>query len=192
RLGCHRPPQARPRRTHRGSTRQDGADHGSGSVSGSEPGQTRGLRTAASSGSDCLRLSLPTESAQGYPNTNGELRYSINDTVDGCCDHRVGVISDDFHLHHANNRKRADGLIFGRITYQMMEDAWRQPDGDTTPEADLDPFVAAIDPARKYVVSSTLDRVDWNSELIRDDLEIGRASCRLHSSHASIQTADAC
>ncbi|KAB1946557.1 hypothetical protein [Brevibacterium linens] len=47
----------------------------------------------------------------------GELRYSINVTVDGCCDHRVGVISDDFHRHHANNLKRADGLIFGRITY---------------------------------------------------------------------------
>lgn len=100
----------------------------------------------------------------------GELRYSINVTVDGCCDHRVGVISDDFHRHHANNLKRADGLIFGRITYQMMEDAWRRPEGDTTPEADLDPFVAAIDPARKFVVSSTLERVDWNSELIRGDL----------------------
>ncbi|SMX83135.1 hypothetical protein BI49514_01691 [Brevibacterium iodinum ATCC 49514] len=46
-----------------------------------------------------------------------ELRYSINVTVDGCCDHRVGVVSDDFHLHHANNFKRADGLTFGRITY---------------------------------------------------------------------------
>ena len=101
----------------------------------------------------------------------GELRYSINVTVDGCCDHRVGVISEEFHRHHANNLKRADGLIFGRVTYQMMEDAWRRPEGDTTPEADLDPFVAAIDPARKFVVSSTLDSVDWNSELIRGDLE---------------------
>ncbi|WP_152346017.1 dihydrofolate reductase family protein [Brevibacterium sp. CFH 10365] len=101
----------------------------------------------------------------------GELRYSINVTVDGCCDHRVGVISEEFHRHHAENLKRADGLIFGRVTYQMMEDAWRRPAGDTTPDADLDPFVAAIDPARKYVVSSTLDRVDWNSELIAGDLD---------------------
>ncbi|TGD12809.1 dihydrofolate reductase family protein [Brevibacterium sp. S111] len=101
----------------------------------------------------------------------GELRYSINVTVDGCCDHRVGVISEEFHRHHAENLKRADGLVFGRVTYQMMEDAWRRPPGDTTPEADLDPFVEAIDPARKYVVSSTLDSVDWNSELIRGDLD---------------------
>src|SRR5699024_10876577 len=139
-----RPPRARPRRTHRGSARLVGADLGSEIVSGAGAGQPRGQKTAASYGSDCLRMSLPAAIAKVYSYAMGELRYWINVTVDGCCDHRVGVISDDFHLHHANNLKRADGLIFGRITSQMMEDAWRRPDGDTTPEADLDPFVAAI------------------------------------------------
>ncbi|MGC2976202.1 dihydrofolate reductase family protein [Brevibacterium sp. FAM 25378] len=100
----------------------------------------------------------------------GELMYSINVTVDGCCDHRVGLISEELHRHHAHNLARADGLIFGRTTYEMMEDAWRRPDGDTTPPEDLDPFVAAIDPARKYLVSSTRKTAEWNTEIIRGDL----------------------
>lgn len=100
----------------------------------------------------------------------GELKYSINITVDGCCDHRVGVISEELHRHYAENLARADGLIFGRTTYEMMESAWRQPEESTTPVEDLDPFVAVIDPARKFVVSTTLESVDWNAELIRGDL----------------------
>jgi dihydrofolate reductase len=100
----------------------------------------------------------------------GELMYSINVTVDGCCDHRVGLISEELHQHHADNLARADGLIFGRTTYEMMEDAWRQPPESTTPAEELDPFVAAIDPARKYLVSSTRETAEWNTETIRGDL----------------------
>ncbi|WP_166968975.1 dihydrofolate reductase family protein [Brevibacterium atlanticum] len=101
----------------------------------------------------------------------GELMYSINVTVDGCCDHRVGLISEELHRHHADNLARADGLIFGRTTYEMMEDAWRQPPESITPAEDLDPFVAAIDPARKYLVSSTRETAQWNTEIIRGDLD---------------------
>jgi dihydrofolate reductase len=96
------------------------------------------------------------------------LRYSINVTLDGCCDHRAGSGHPALHRHHAANLARADALIFGRVTYQMMEEAWRQPESGSDPD---DPFVRAIDPAKKYVVSTTLEHVDWNSELIRGDLE---------------------
>jgi hypothetical protein len=34
----------------------------------------------------------------------------------------------------------------------------------------MEPFARKIDAAKKYVVSSTLDRVDWNAELVRGDL----------------------
>ena len=65
---------------------------------------------------------------------------------------------------------RADALLFGRVTYQMMESAWRPP-GQTEAMPDwMQPFGRTIDAARKYVVSSTLDRVDWNAELVRGDL----------------------
>ncbi|WP_236863778.1 dihydrofolate reductase family protein [Brevibacterium daeguense] len=99
------------------------------------------------------------------------LRYSINVTVDGCCDHRVGIPDEELHQHHANNIAQADALLFGRVTYQMMEEAWRLPQAlETMPEW-THPFARTIDAAQKYVVSSTLDQVDWNSELVQGDLQ---------------------
>ncbi|GAB3678166.1 dihydrofolate reductase family protein [Actinocorallia lasiicapitis] len=95
------------------------------------------------------------------------LRYSVNITLDGCCDHRVIVPDEDLHRHHMGNLARADALLFGRVTYQMMEEAWRSPGGRPSW---TEPFARTIDAAKKYVVSSTLDRVDWNAELLRGDL----------------------
>jgi hypothetical protein len=53
------------------------------------------------------------------------LRYSINITLDGCCDHRAMIADEELHSHAAENIARADALIFGRVTYEMMEAAWR-------------------------------------------------------------------
>ncbi|WP_059014667.1 dihydrofolate reductase family protein [Mycobacterium sp. M26] len=104
------------------------------------------------------------------------LRYSINLTLDGCCDHRSGVPDEEVHRRAAETLGRADALLFGRVTYQMMETAWRLPLQSPMPEWTL-PFARTIDAAKKYVVSSTLDRVDWNAELIEGDL--GEAVARL-------------
>src|ERR1041385_186696 len=98
------------------------------------------------------------------------LRYSINVTLDGCCDHRVMVPDEELHRHAVENIDRADALLFGRVTYEMMEAAFRPPaQAGARPEW-MEPFARTIDAARKYVVSSTLDRVDWNAELVRGDL----------------------
>jgi dihydrofolate reductase len=102
------------------------------------------------------------------------LRYSINITVDGCCDHRAGIADEQLHRHAARNIEWADALLFGRVTYEMMESAWRQSPTGEMPEwmeRWMQPFGRTIDAAKKYVVSSTLDRVDWNSELVTGDLE---------------------
>ncbi len=98
------------------------------------------------------------------------LRYSINVTLDGCCDHRVGIADEDLHRHAVENITEADALLFGRVTYEMMEAAWRLPAAAGARPAWMEPFARTIDAARKYVVSSTLDRVDWNAELLRGDL----------------------
>ena len=102
------------------------------------------------------------------------LRYSINVTLDGCVDHREGIADEELHRHAAENLERADALLFGRVTYEMMEEAWRwpAPDGPWPDWMDpwMEPFARTIDGARKYVVSNTLARVDWNAELIRGDL----------------------
>ena len=102
------------------------------------------------------------------------LRYSINVTLDGCCDHRAIPADEDLHRHAAENLAQADALLFGRVTYEMMESAWRaaaqtgvRPDWM---EEWMVPFARTIDAAKKYVVSSTLDQVDWNAELVRGDL----------------------
>jgi dihydrofolate reductase len=101
------------------------------------------------------------------------LRYSINVTLDGCCDHRVGIADAELHRHAAENIARADALLFGRVTYEMMESAWHIRDGVVPDWMDdwMVPFARTIDAAKKYVVSTTLDQVDWNAELIHGDLK---------------------
>jgi dihydrofolate reductase len=103
------------------------------------------------------------------------LRYSINVTLDGCCDHSAipadeEELHDELHRHGVENLEQADALLFGRVTYEMMEEAFRQPAEAAAEPDQTDPFARAIHAAKKYVVSSTLDRVDWNAELVRGDL----------------------
>jgi len=97
------------------------------------------------------------------------LRYSINVTLDGCCDARVMSADEDLFRHATENLARADALLFGRVTYEMMEAGWRSPPPGARPDW-MEPFARQIDAAKKYVVSSTLERVDWNAELVRGDL----------------------
>ena len=103
------------------------------------------------------------------------LRFSINVTVDGCYDHHVVIADEELHRHAADNLAQADALLFGRVTYEMMESAWRTP-AQTGVRPDwmepwMLPFARTIDAAKKYVVSRTLERVDWNAELVRGDLQ---------------------
>ena len=55
------------------------------------------------------------------------LRYSINVTLDGCCDHHAMLTDEELHRHWAESLAQADALLFGRVTYEMMEAAWRPP-----------------------------------------------------------------
>ena len=98
------------------------------------------------------------------------LRYSINVTLDGCCDHRAGVTDEELHRYWAENLAQADALLFGRVTYEMMEEAWRLSTRTVAMPDWTEPFARTIDAAKKYVVSNTLNQIDWNAELIRGDL----------------------
>ncbi len=77
---------------------------------------------------------------------------------------------EDLHRHAVENFDQADALLFGRVTYEMMEAAFRPPAQPGTRPDWVEPFARTIDAAKKYVVSSTLERVDWNAELVRGDL----------------------
>ena len=84
------------------------------------------------------------------------------------------IADEELHRRAAENLERADALLFGRVTYEMMESAWRQPaTAGVRPDwmaPWMEPFGRTIDAKKKYVVSSTLDHVDWNAELLRGDL----------------------
>jgi dihydrofolate reductase len=102
------------------------------------------------------------------------LRFSINVSLDGCVDHEAAEPDEEMHRYFADSLARADALLFGRVTYQMMEEAWRRtPDGSWPDWMDdwMVPFAEVIDAAPKHVVSTTLQQVDWNAELVRGDLE---------------------
>jgi dihydrofolate reductase len=85
------------------------------------------------------------------------LRYSINVTLDGCCDHRAFSPDEDLHRHAAENLAQADALLFGRVTYEMMEAGWRPPAPTGARPDWMEPFARTINATKKYVVSSTLD-----------------------------------
>lgn len=103
------------------------------------------------------------------------LRYSINVTLDACCHHEAGLPPDEESMQYWTAQlAEADALLFGRVTYEMMQSAWRRPAAGTWPEWMTGwqiPFAETIDRAKKYVVSRTLTNVDWNAELLHGDLE---------------------
>ncbi len=101
------------------------------------------------------------------------LRYSINVTLDGCCDHAAIPADEELHRRAAQTIAGADAMIFGRVIYQMMEAAWKKPASGVWPDwmaPWMYPFAETMDRAKKYVVSNTLTQVDWNTELLRGDL----------------------
>ncbi|MEV7799429.1 dihydrofolate reductase family protein [Microbacterium foliorum] len=102
------------------------------------------------------------------------LRYSINVTLDGCVHHEAGVAPDEELMGFwTTEMQHADAVLYGRTTYEMMQEAWRRPASGVWPDW-MDeweiPFAEAIDRVPKHVVSSTLTAVDWNADLLRGDL----------------------
>lgn len=102
------------------------------------------------------------------------LRYSINVTLDGCCHHEAGLPPNEESMRYWTAQvERADALLYGRVTYEMMESAWRKPATGKWPgwmdEWEV-PFAEAIDAAKKHVVSSASSQVHWNAELVRGDV----------------------
>lgn len=93
------------------------------------------------------------------------LRYSINVSLDGCVDHMSGTVDEESHNHAAQTIARADAVILGRTTYELME-FWRTAK-DLQPW--MRPFQEAINSAKKYLVSSTREPNGWNTEALTGD-----------------------
>lgn len=96
---------------------------------------------------------------------------AINMTLDGFCDHTSGVPDEEVHQHYADLLRSADTVLYGRITYQLME-YWRTVIENPTGDKAMDDFALAIDQTPKLVFSHTLKSVDWKSAaLATQDLE---------------------
>jgi dihydrofolate reductase len=96
---------------------------------------------------------------------------AMNMTLDGFCDHTSGIPDEEIHRHYADLLRSADTVLYGRITYQLME-YWRTVLENPTGDAAMDDFAVAIDNTPKVVFSNTLKTVDWKSaRLANQNLE---------------------
>lgn len=84
-------------------------------------------------------------------------------TLDGFCDHTAMIADEELHQHYTDLLSNADTLIYGRITYQLMEDYWPTILKNPTGNKAMDEFALAIDKIPKVVFSHTLKNVKWES-----------------------------
>jgi dihydrofolate reductase len=87
---------------------------------------------------------------------------AFNMTIDGYCDHTLGIPADEIHYHYAMLLEEAGVVLYGRTTYQLME-YWRSVAANPTGEKHMDDFAAAIDKVPKLIFSRSLKSVDWAS-----------------------------
>ena len=100
-----------------------------------------------------------------------KLIAAINMTLDGFCDHTAGIPDDEIHQHYADLLSNADTILYGRITYQLME-YWRTLLENPSDEKSMNDFAIAIDKISKIVFSHTLKNVEWKSaKLANRDIE---------------------
>lgn len=88
---------------------------------------------------------------------------SINQSIDGYCDHTVGIADEEIHDHFANMLHLAGILLYGRTTYQMMESFWPTLVANPSGERHMDDFAKAIDRVPKLLFSRTLKKVEWKT-----------------------------
>src|ERR1041385_336407 len=97
---------------------------------------------------------------------------AINMTLDGYCDHTAGIADDEIHQHYNELLSTADTIVFGRITYQLMESYWPSVVNNPTGNKPIDEFAVLIDNLSKIVFSRTLKTVDWkNTQLKKDGIK---------------------
>ena len=87
---------------------------------------------------------------------------AINMTLDGFCDHTAGLPDEEIHQHYAELLDKADVVLYGRITYQLMQ-YWQTLLKNPSGEKSMDDFAIAIDKISKIVFSHTLKNTEWDS-----------------------------
>ena len=98
-----------------------------------------------------------------------KLIAAINMTLDGYCDHTVGIADDQTHQHYSDLLRSLDTILYGRITFQLME-YWKSVVKNPTGNKATDDFADAIDNIQKIVYSRTLKDVDWKNTELKNEI----------------------
>src|SRR3982750_3535022 len=99
-----------------------------------------------------------------------KLIAAINMTLDGFCDHTAMIADDELHQHYNELLSNADTLLYGRITYQLMESYWPTVVKNPTGNKPTDEFAVLIDNISKIVFSRTLKNVDWKNTKLKNEV----------------------
>ena len=94
----------------------------------------------------------------------------MNMTLDGFCDHTAMIADEEIHQHYTELLRNADILIYGRITYQLMESYWPSVVKNPTGNKPMDEFAVLIDNISKIVFSRTLQHVDWKNTKLKKEI----------------------
>jgi len=99
-----------------------------------------------------------------------KLIAAMNMTLDGFCDHTAMIADDEIHQHYSELLSNAGTLIYGRITYQLMESYWPSVVKNPTGNKPMDEFAVLIDNISKIVFSRTLKNVDWKNTTLEKEV----------------------
>lgn len=99
-----------------------------------------------------------------------KLIAAINMTLNGFCDHTAMIADDEIHQHHNELLSNADTLLYGRITYQLMESYWPTVVKNPTGNKPMDEFAVLIDNISKIVFSRTLQHVEWKNTQLKKEV----------------------
>ena len=100
-----------------------------------------------------------------------KLIAAMNMTLDGYCDHTAGIADDELHEHYSDLLRKAGLLIYGRVTYQLMESYWPTVVANPTGNKANDEFAVLLDDVPKLVYSRTLQHVDWKNTTLRNEID---------------------
>lgn len=92
---------------------------------------------------------------------------AINMTLDGVCDHTAGVVDEELHQHYSELINNAGVILYGRITYQLMQ-FWQTLLKNPSGERSMDDFAISIDKIPKIVFTNTLKDTNWDSAKLAD------------------------
>lgn len=93
----------------------------------------------------------------------GLLTFGLNLTLDGCCDHREGIADDELHDHFTQLMDAAGAMLWGRITYEMMESFWPAVARDEKAPRAMREWAQKLEAKPKYVVSASRRDFPWNN-----------------------------